>query len=165
MFVGAIAALKLGRRMPCVESSMIEKSEANVMNQRLVESVAQTILAMSAEERQLLESTLQRLIGSSQMDEPAKEVKSLSVAEIAQDIQTFEKTYGADQFTNSQNFHPQNGESVTEFVATEPTTEPTEDSTLKNPFLRMAQSLKLEGPADFSVNIDHYLYGLPKQDV
>lgn len=131
------------------------------MNQQLVESVAQTILAMSAEERQLLESMLQRFSGSLQMDEPAEEIKSLSVAEIAQDIQTFEKTYGADQLTNGQNPHAQNGELVAEFIATEPT----EDSTLKNSFLRMAQSLKLEGPEDFSVNIDHYLYGLPKQDV
>ncbi|MGB3300797.1 MAG: hypothetical protein WBA76_21235 [Phormidesmis sp.] len=65
------------------------------MNQRSVESVAQTILAMSAEERQMLESMLQHANGSLQIDEPAKEVKSLSVAEIAQDIQTFEKTYGA----------------------------------------------------------------------
>ena len=136
------------------------------MNQRLVESVAQTILAMSAEERQLLESKLQRFSDSSQTDEPAEEVesssvKSLSIGEIAQDIQAFEKTYGAGQLTNGQNPHAQDDEFVSYLVATKPT----EDSTLKNSFLRMAQSLKLEGPEDFSVNIDHYLYGLPKQDV
>ncbi len=91
------------------------------MNQRLVESVAQAILAMSAEERQLLESMLQRLSGSSQMDESAEEFKSLSVAEIAQDIQTFEETYGAGQLTDGQNPHVQNSEFVADFVATEPT--------------------------------------------
>ena len=127
------------------------------MNQRLVESVAQTILAMSEEERELLESMLQRSDGSPQISQAVEKEKSLSVAEIAQDIQTFEQAYSAGQLTEGQNPHAQNGESVD--------AEPTEGSTLKNSFLRIAQSLKLEGPEDLSINIDHYLYGLPKHDV
>ena len=143
--------------MLCLESSMIDESKADVMNQRLVESVAQIILAMSAEERELLESLLQRSNGSSQTSQPTEEEKCLSVFKIAQDIQTFEETYNAGQLTEGQNPHAQNGEFVD--------AEPTEGSTLKNSFLRIAQSLKLEGPKDLSINIDHYLYGLPKQDV
>jgi hypothetical protein len=40
------------------------------MNQPLVESIAQAILAMSDEERQLLDSTLQRANKLPQMNEP-----------------------------------------------------------------------------------------------
>jgi hypothetical protein len=127
------------------------------MNQPLVESVAQTILAMSDEERQLLESTLQHSKTSSQIDEPTEAVKTFRVAEIAQDIKTFEGKYHAPQLTDEQGLGSENGE----FIAVEQA----ESSLFKNSFLRTAASLNLEGPEDFSVNIDHYLYGLPKRDV
>ena len=56
--------------------------EADEMNQRLVESIALIVLAMSEDERYLLE-----------LDESAAADKSLRIAEIAQDIQLFEERY------------------------------------------------------------------------
>lgn len=108
------------------------------MNQPLVESIAQTILAMSDEERQLLESTLQRSKTSSQIDEPTAEAKTFRVAEIAQDIQSFENKYG-----------------------TSPKPELTEQGSEKqesfSSFLEVARSLQLEGPPDWSSKIHDYL--------
>ncbi|MEO1395276.1 MAG: hypothetical protein AAFV90_20435 [Cyanobacteria bacterium J06634_5] len=62
------------------------------MNQRLVDSVAQIISDMSDEERQLLEEKV-RLAERSQR--PVEEAKTFKIAEIAQDIQSFEKRYNS----------------------------------------------------------------------
>ncbi|MGB3671072.1 MAG: hypothetical protein WA783_02870 [Phormidesmis sp.] len=64
------------------------------MNQRLVESVAQIVLAMSDDERRLLGRKLQHA-GMPQLTAPTDTDKSLRVAEIAQDIQDFEEAYQA----------------------------------------------------------------------
>ncbi len=64
------------------------------MNQRLVESVAQIVLAMSDDERRLLGRKLQHA-GMPLLDAPTDTDKSLRVAEIAQDIQDFEEAYQA----------------------------------------------------------------------
>ncbi|MEM9947073.1 MAG: hypothetical protein AAF810_13525 [Cyanobacteria bacterium P01_D01_bin.36] len=64
------------------------------MNQRLVESVAQIILAMSEDERRLLERKLQHA-NLPQLKESEAAEKSLRIAEIAQDIQDFEELYHA----------------------------------------------------------------------
>lgn len=64
------------------------------MNQRLVESVAQIVLAMSDDERRLLGSKL-RYAGLKQIDDPTETDKSMRVAEIAHDIQEFEDAYRA----------------------------------------------------------------------
>ncbi|MGD1864218.1 MAG: hypothetical protein ACFB0D_06655 [Phormidesmis sp.] len=66
--------------------------EADEMNQRLVESIAQIVLAMSEDERNLLEQKLQQS-GEQGLDESAAADKSLRIAEIAQDIQLFEERY------------------------------------------------------------------------
>jgi len=59
------------------------------MNQRLVESVAQIVMAMSTEERRLLGRNLQDC-GLPWPIEPEEDEKSARVAEIAQEIQSFE---------------------------------------------------------------------------
>mgnify|MGYP001095200346 CR=1 FL=1 len=64
------------------------------MNQRLVESVAQIVMAMSDDERRLLGRKLQHA-GMPQLAAPTDTDKSLRVAEIAQDIQDFEEAYQA----------------------------------------------------------------------
>ncbi len=64
------------------------------MNQRLVESVAQIVLAMSDDERRLLGCKLQQA-GMPQLTASMNADKSLRVAEIARDIQDFEETYQA----------------------------------------------------------------------
>ncbi len=64
------------------------------MNQRLVESVAQIVSAMSEDERRLLSRKLQRA-GILQLGELNAAEKSLRVAEIAQDIEEFEELYHA----------------------------------------------------------------------
>ena len=63
-----------------------------MMNQRLVESVAQIVLAMSEDERRLLNRTLQRA-DLRQVDDLECTEKSLRIAEIAQDIQEFEELH------------------------------------------------------------------------
>ncbi|MEL6552895.1 MAG: hypothetical protein AAFQ63_05445 [Cyanobacteria bacterium J06621_11] len=63
------------------------------MNQRLVESVAQIVLAMSDDERRLLGRKL-RYAGLQQIDEPSETEKSLRVAEMAEDMKAFEEAYG-----------------------------------------------------------------------
>ncbi|MEM9149944.1 MAG: hypothetical protein AAGB19_05770 [Cyanobacteria bacterium P01_F01_bin.3] len=63
-----------------------------MMNQRLVESVAQIVLAMSEDERRLLDRTLQRA-GLRQLDDLEAAEKSLRITEIAQDIQEFEELH------------------------------------------------------------------------
>lgn len=62
------------------------------MNQRLVDSVAQIVLAMTEDERRLLERKLQGA-GLRHLSEPTGSEKSLRVAELAQDIQDFEALY------------------------------------------------------------------------
>ena len=127
------------------------------MNQRLVESIAQIISAMSDEERQLLGKKVQ-LPDDSQMS--LEEATSFRVAELAQDIQAFEKKYSSAP--NAGYISPKSG------LIAEPVTSELqakfEDEPLHNSFLQVAQSLQLEGPEDLSINVDHYLYGLPKQD-
>jgi hypothetical protein len=106
------------------------------MNQPLVESIAQTILAMSDEERQLLGSTLAKKMP--QMNEPTEDAKTFRVAEIAQDIQAFENKYSAS-----------------------PKPEPAEPEFDKkesfSSFFKLAQALQLEGPPDWSSRINDYL--------
>jgi hypothetical protein len=117
---------------------MLKVSEANTMNQPLVESIAQTILAMSDKERQLLDSTLQRANKLPQMNEPTEDAKTFRVAEIAQGIQAFENKYSAS-----------------------PKPEPAEPEFDKkesfSSFFKLAQSLQLEGPPDWSSRINDYL--------
>ena len=108
------------------------------MNQRLVESVAQTILAMSAEERQLLESMLQHANGSSPRKELVEEAKTLRVAEIAQNIRTFEDKYSTS---------PEQGLDERATDKKEPF----------SAFFELAQSLQIEGPPDWSSRLDEYL--------
>ncbi len=124
------------------------------MNQPLVESIAQAILAMSDEERQLLETLLQRAKTSPQMNE-SPENKSFRVAEIARDIQDFEEKYYYDTVGTSTH-EPQNhtGQNDSE--------KSVDQGDTAYSFFKLAQSLNLEGPKDWSINVDHYLYGLPK---
>lgn len=63
------------------------------MNQRLVESVAQIVLAMSDDERRLLGRKL-RYAGLQQVSEPSETEKSLRIAEMAEDMKAFEEAYG-----------------------------------------------------------------------
>ncbi|MEN8447134.1 MAG: hypothetical protein ABG776_19215 [Cyanobacteria bacterium J06555_13] len=134
---------------------MIEERKVEAMNQRLVDSVAQIISAMSDEERQSLEQKVQ-LTDKSQL--PIEDDKAFRVAELAQDIQSFEEKYNP--------VHPSSeGDSLLTAgpVSKESQVHPKENS-LHNSFLQVAQSLNLEGPDDWSINVDHYLYGLPTQD-
>ena len=62
------------------------------MNQRLVESIAKTILAMNEDERRLLNYKLQS-DGLQPLADQGEVDKSLRVAEIAKEIQDFEEMY------------------------------------------------------------------------
>lgn len=61
------------------------------MNRQLVELVVQTVLAMSDEERRLLDDKLRLADVSSQHDDFADLDESLLIAEIARDLQTREE--------------------------------------------------------------------------
>ena len=108
------------------------------MNQPLVESVAQAILAMSDEERKLLERTLQHSKSSQPMNEPTEADKTFRVAEIAQNIQSFENKYGASPISELAEQEAERKESFSSF-------------------LEVARSLQLEGPPDWSSKIHDYL--------
>lgn len=125
------------------------------MNQRLVKSIAQIISAMSDEERQLLASEVQFAEDLSRANEPGED-RRLRVTEATKDTEALEK--------KSQNGHLATEQQAVAEGEGLAVGEPMDDSSLKNSFLRLAQSLQLEGPEDFSANIDHYLYSLSKQD-
>ncbi len=108
------------------------------MNQPLVESIAQAILAMSDEERQLLESTLQRSKSSHYMQEPTEVDKTFRVAEVAQGIQAFETKYSTPPNPKLAEQRDEKNESFSSF-------------------LDVARSLQLEGPPDWSSRINDYL--------
>ena len=120
------------------------------MNERLVKSVAQTILAMSAEERQFLEEIIYA------------ESSQASV------FSTPENSIATNGTAHQTQMHSKNGAIEIESGETndaESASVPAEDEPLmENSFLRMALSLQLEGPTDWSANVDHYLYGAPKQN-
>ena len=63
------------------------------MNERLVDCVAQIILAMSTEERHLLGKILEKGSEQSHKKESGEAEKLQRVSEIAEDIRTFEETY------------------------------------------------------------------------
>ncbi|MGB3293052.1 MAG: hypothetical protein WBB01_08705 [Phormidesmis sp.] len=124
------------------------------MNQRLVKSVAHIISAMSDEERQLLEAEVQAAEDPSQANGSVEEDKSVRVAEVAEDIKVFEEKYSVSQSVNHQPYD-ENERSV---VAAETTGDEAGDEAAAYSFFRVASSLNLDGPKDWSVNIDHYLY-------
>ncbi|MEN8443532.1 MAG: hypothetical protein ABG776_00810 [Cyanobacteria bacterium J06555_13] len=130
------------------------------MNQRLVDSVAQTILSMSVDERQLLERKLKKADQLAEASELKPQDKSLRIAKIAQEIRAFE-----DKYTAPLNESPFSTPVVAETMNTERTASQTagapEDDSLYA-FFQLVSSLQLEGPEDWSRNVDHYLYGLPK---
>lgn len=132
------------------------------MTQQEIEAIAQSILSMSAEERAQLKKTISE--SSAQTTEPAEASKSFRVAEIAQEIRVFEDKYNAPMGVSSLP-----GSMTIEAMPVGTTT--VEDSPSQNgaaaedsrySFFRLASSLQLEGPEDWSRNVDHYLYGLPK---
>lgn len=102
---------------------MIEGCRVGAMNRRLVDSVAQIISDMSEEERQLLEEKV-RLVERSQRS--VEEAKTFKIAEIAQDIQSFEKKYNS---AIGPSEHCLIGENSTSDVDT------LEEFLLNNPFL------------------------------
>lgn len=106
---------------------------------------------MSEEERQLLETMLNRLEPMSIVEGLSRDEKSACIAELSEDIQTYEEKYNGDSPIAQTNGHDADA-----FF---------DPDSLQNSFLRTVASAQLEGPADYSTNIDHYLYGLPKQDV
>jgi len=132
------------------------------MDQQKIEAIAQSILSLSSEERQLLEQKVDAADHAAELVESASvskryrndETKLHRVAEIAQEIQSFEEKYATSLHqvpddlsvaAKDENFAIKEGEEDTAYS-----------------FLRLAPSLQLEGPPDWSRNIDHYLYGLPK---
>ncbi len=134
-----------------------------IMNQRLVESVAQTILAMSEEERQLLEQIL-KTSDAQKADFDAAD-KSFRVAEISKDIQSYEAKY---HVAPSQAMGQAMGQALVEegttlYSSTERSAQidaPPQKSAYS--FFKLASQINIEGPEDWSVNVDHYLYGTPK---
>lgn len=127
------------------------------MNEQLVESVAQSILTMSDEERQLLEELVCRASPENTTStEAVLAAHRVNVEENGHTDKTSGQTH-AENGTAAGNLHKPND--------VEPSSASTDDEPpMTNAFLRTALSLKLQGPADWSANVDHYLYGLPKQN-
>jgi hypothetical protein len=134
------------------------------MNQTSVESIAQSILAMSDEERQQLEAQLDQLktanIASliSELASDSSASKSFRVAEVARDIQAFEEKYYLPSYPLDYRA-VLDQPSVTGSSGLEANSE--YEKTAYS-FFKQARSLNIEGPQDGSINVDHYLYGLPK---
>lgn len=120
------------------------------MNQRLVRSVVQIIFAMSDEERQLLATEMQ-LVDNLSQDKTVAENESFRNGETMKGIQVSDESHRNSQHADKQQASVQTSKLL-------------DGRCSENSFLRLAQSLQMEGPEDFSLNVDHYLYGLPKQD-
>lgn len=130
------------------------------LRQRFVDSVAQTILSMSVDERQLLERKLKNADQLAEASELKPQDKSLRIAEIAQEIRAFEDEYTVP-LSESSFSSPMAAETINAEGRTPQTAGAAEDDSAYA-FFRLASSLQLEGPEDWSRNVDHYLYGLPK---
>jgi hypothetical protein len=134
------------------------------MNQTSVESIAQSILAMSDEERQQLEMQLERFelaniaAGISELANDSSASKSFRVTEVARDIQVFEEKYYSSSYRLDHQL-ALDQQSVTGSSGSEANSEPEKTA---YSFFKQARSLNIEGPQDGSINVDHYLYGLPK---
>lgn len=125
------------------------------MNQRLVKSIAQIISAMSDEERHMLDVQLQLADDSLQANDFLEEDKSFRVTEVTAGMKAFEEKHAVSQLATDQPPHDENDHFAS-------TAETSDDEGAAYAFFRIAPSLNLDGPKDWSANIDHYLYGLPK---
>lgn len=131
---------------------MIEGRKVEAMNQRLVNSVAQIILSMSEEERRAVAKKVDTDNSPAKPTEPSETNKSFRVAEIAQQIASYESRYPTQQ----------SAAPATLDTGVAPGPSPTSSKISANQealssFFELAQSLKVEGPADFSSRVDDYL--------
>ena len=124
------------------------------MNQRLVESIAQIVAAMSKEEQRLLEAKIQLADSSLQVKNSSEEVKSFEAAEVALGTKASKAEHSVSHSTTDQPPETSHSASVVKS---------SEDESAAYSFFRTASSLDLDGPSDWSANLDHYLYGLPKE--
>ncbi|PZO12024.1 MAG: hypothetical protein DCF25_18385 [Leptolyngbya foveolarum] len=103
---------------------------------------------MSAEERQLLETIVSNT--RPQSTASSKRVTSATGNGVIHNSQSRTQSENGAVITNANKTN-----STTD---SEPRCNEAENLT-ENAFLRTALSFRLEGPADWSANVDHYLYG------
>lgn len=118
------------------------------MNRRLVDSIAQIILSMTDEERKALAQTVDMNSSSLSPTELSEANKSFRVAEIAQQIATYERNHQAQQPTASA--------MLTEGSASVSSGLSANQEALSS-FFELASSLNTDGPADFLSRLDDYL--------
>lgn len=130
------------------------------MNRRLVESVAQTIAAMSEEERHFLATTLNQTESDSYNHELVGAEKSLRIAEIAQSIQAFEDKYNAQHAVQETQYQSQTKTEPLDEIQHTASGKKEDDRKQKSfaDFFEAVQSLKIDdGPPDWSSNVNEHL--------